>query len=209
MDNKPRGEHEILWIVNTKTGWPNNSFAISLTFCLSSLHFSHCSLIICIVLIDSVNFYCIYSCFSIKAQKCNSWFYLIFSSFFCCLQSHVPPSLPCTISPSVCLSYSIPSLSISPPPAVAADDKRPPPLFGPLCLGCPGQELQCGGSRGGGWGPLRNGFNLNYSGRKPQLCVCVCVGSLIFSACVCLCVHDGGCGWVQKCRARAMWIILD
>lgn len=71
--------------------------------------------------------------------------------------------------PSLCLSashfisfHSIPSLSISPPPAVAEDDKPPYTI---LCAQA-ALDKSCsveGVGVGAGWGPQRNGFNLNYS----------------------------------------------
>lgn len=68
------------------------------------------------------------------------------------------PTFALSIPPSFCLSFH----PISPPPAVAEDDKPP---YTMLCAQA-ALDKSCsveGVGVGAGWGPQRNGFNLNYS----------------------------------------------
>lgn len=128
------------------------------------------------------------------------------------LSSFISSILQSTSTFVLFLSLILLSISshLSPPPAVVEDDKPPYTIL------CAQAALHKSYSVewwevGAGWGPQRNEFNLNYSSWNPQLCVCV--GSLVsVGLCVhvhaCVCRRDGG-GWGQKCRARAMWIILD
>lgn len=164
VDNKPRGEHELLW--RLKWGDPTPSLSRSLsvplcsTFspppCLSLLSqaqpFIH-FLGVCVISTFSASFHIFLSvlflrfCFFFSPPGwCSAAFlspnvlYLCILYLFMWSAKSTPP-----ISPSFCLSfYSIPSLSLQLWQRMISS-----PILWP---GCPGQELQCRASRGGGWG---------------------------------------------------------
>lgn len=147
-------------------GWPN-SFSITLAFCPPLLDIFSSAL--SLTALSSSAFYSfswsvcyqhILSFFSYISVSSVSTFLLFFSPPGWCSAAFLSPnvlylcilylfmwsakSTP-PISPSFCLSfYSIPSLSLQLWQRMISS-----PILWP---GCPGQELQCGASRGGGWG---------------------------------------------------------
>lgn len=187
-------------------GWPN-SFSITLAFCPPLLDIFSSAL--SLTVLSSSAFYSFswniyyqqilsffsYSSFSSVSTVFWGFFffpppglcsaallssnvlYLCILHLFMWSAKSTPP-----ISPSFCLSfYSIPSLSLQ-----LWQRMISPPILWP---GCPGQELQCGASRGGGWGlggDLRE-MDLIWITRAET--PAVRVGSVC--VCVCMCTRAG------------------
>lgn len=106
-------------------------------------------------------------------------------------------SLPASFHPSL-------SLHLSPPPAVAEDDKLPYTI---LCASA-GLDKSCTVEGvwmgvGAGWGPQRNGFNLNYSSRSPS-CVYVWAARFVCTrACMCAQKRVSGGKKKKKCKGSS------
>lgn len=166
VDNKPRGEHELLWRLKWGDPTPSLSRSLSVPLCSTfspppflsllsqALPFIH-FLGVCVCYQQILSFFSYISVSSVSTgffgvffphQDCAVQLSCLLMCSLCILHlfmwfaKSTPP-----ISPSFCLSfYSIPSLSLQ-----LWQRMISPPILWP---GCPGQELQCGASRGGGWG---------------------------------------------------------
>lgn len=220
VDNKPQGEHGLLWRLKwgdpTPSLWCLFSVPLCSTFSpppkvLLSVSASCCCILflwICVIRLCTTHFLFFSSVSTMWLL--TPYFLLLHPLFiFCGLQSISTPS----IFPHSA-SYFIPPLPLSPSLPFQLWQRMISPPYWPVCPGCPGQELLlCGGSRGCGWGlggDLTE-MDLIWITRAETPAVCMC-RQLGFCVLVCLRAYvrgRDGSGWGQKCRARAMWIILD